>query len=88
MFVSFINSVSGRAALRSKSSLPSRTPFRIRISCLTLCQSQVRIFGLPATFITVFLLLRPQNVFENYGTDHHAKDEEPASDEETSENAA
>lgn len=74
--------------LRSKSSLPSGTALRVRVACFALRQSQVRILSLPATFITIFLLLWPQNVFEDDGTNHHTKDEEPASNEETSEYAA
>lgn len=63
---------------------------RVRILCLSLgfAQRQVIRLGLPATFVTIFLLLRPQDVFENDSTDHHAKDEEPSGDEETCEHAA
>lgn len=91
MFINFINCVQSPGAnlqLRSKSSLPSRTSFGIGISCLAFRQRQVGILSLPATFITIFLFLWPQNVFEDDGTDHHTKDEKPASDEETSEHAA
>lgn len=63
---------------------------RVRIlrSSLSFAQRQVIRLGLPSTLITIFLFLRPENIFENDSTNHHAKDEEPAGDKETSEHAA
>ena len=67
-----------------------RSSIRVRVlgSSLGLAQRQVIRLGLPTAFVTIFLLLRPQDVFENDSTDHHAKDEEPSGDEETCEHAA
>jgi hypothetical protein len=55
---------------------------------LSFAHRQVKLFSLPTTFITIFLFLRPENIFEYNGTDHHAKHKEPAGYEETSEYAA
>jgi hypothetical protein len=73
-----------------KSSMSLRSPLRIWALCLSLslAQCQVKLFGLPTTFVTIFLFLWPENVFENDRTDHHAKDKEPAGHEQTSEYAA
>jgi hypothetical protein len=67
-----------------------RSSIRIRIlrSSLSFAQRQVIRLSLPTTLITVFLLLRPEDVLENDSTYHHAEDEEPADDEETGEYAA
>lgn len=65
-------------------------PTRIRVvrSCLSPAQRQVIRLCLPTTLITIFLLLRPKNIFEDDGAYHHAKDKEPAGHKKTSEYAA
>jgi hypothetical protein len=66
------------------------SPLRIWVLCLSLslAQRQVKFLGLPTTLITIFLFLRPEDIFEDDRTDHHAKDKEPACYEQASENAA
>jgi hypothetical protein len=73
-----------------ESCMSLRSPLGIWILCLSLglAQRQVKFFGLPTTFVTIFLFLRPENVFEDDRTDHHAKDKEPAGYEQTSKYAA